>query len=228
MNADILCFDNWNILSAIANICIAILAFITYLYTRSQGKKQDKLRFEDVRARLSFSIIVWHDHYMLKVTNVGKETAYNIELNVSGSPISDNLFSFVKKVFANLLHTTICVEAGQSVFYLVSPTENASGSFGIDGQQQVGAKDIRAWLKKHDKEDIIITGKYNNRHIINERFCIRDYAQYGAFEHKEAIEEIADAILSRDPQDTNIQKNFQLIAEIIKKQPVGGIKSVRT
>lgn len=214
----VLCIIDWNALSAIANICIALLALFTYLYTRSQTKKQDEIRFEDVRARLSFSIVDWNNHYMLKITNVGKETAYNIELNVSGSPITENLISFVKEVFVNLRSTTICIEAGQSVFYLVSPTEKAKGLYGIEGQELVGAKDIQEWLGNHDKEKIIITGKYNNRHIIDESFCIRDYAQYGAFEHKEPIEEIADAIYSRDPNAKNIQKNIQVITEIIKKQ----------
>lgn len=215
---NILCVIDWNAISAIANICIALLALFTYLYTRSQAKKNEQLRFEDVRARLSFSIVDWHDYYMLKITNVGKETAYDIQLNISGTPISESLFSFVKDVFVNLRSTPICIESGQSVFYLVSPTEKAKGLYGIEGQEQIDAKEIQKWLENHDKEDIIITGKYNNRHDINESFCIRDYAQFGAFEHKEPIEEISDALYSRDPSDKNVQKNIQQITEIIKKQ----------
>ena len=184
----ILCCINWNAISAIANIAIALLALITYIYSRNQAKKQDALRFEDLRARLAFSIVDWHNHYMLKISNVGKETAYNVQLNVSGPPISENPFDLVKDVFARLRETTIIIESGQSVYYLISPTEKARGDYGIE-----------------------------DRFLIKDNISIRDYLQYGAFEHKNPLEEIADAMISRSPEDKNIQKNIQQITNFITK-----------
>lgn len=213
----ILCCINWNAISAIANIAIALLALITYIYSRNQAKKQDALRFEDLRARLAFSIVDWHNHYMLKISNVGKETAYNVQLNVSGPPISENPFDLVKDVFARLRETTIIIESGQSVYYLISPTEKARGDYGIEGGQQINSEDIIKWLRAHDKDNIIITGLYNDRFLIKDNISIRDYLQYGAFEHKNPLEEIADAMISRSPEDKNIQKNIQQITNFITK-----------
>ena len=214
----IICAFDWNALSAIANICIALLALFTYLYTRSQTKRQDELRHEDIRARLSFSVVEWNNLYMLKITNIGREAAYKIQLNVSGSPITENPIDLVKDVFARLRATTINIEAEQSVYYLVSPTESAQGEQGLEGGKQYDMKSIHEWLSTHDNESIYITGQYNNRYKIEEEFSIRDYLQFGAFEHKEPIEEIAEAIYSRDPKDKAIQKNIQFIKESLKNK----------
>lgn len=207
---------DWEFINAISNIVMAAIALISLLYSLYLGWTNRKQRQEDLRARLSISIVDWHNKYMLKVTNVGKETAYRVTLKVSGKPISENLYSFVREVFEKLSSISFCLEAGNSVFYLISPTEHWKKEEGI-GEDVRSWNEIIEWLKKYDDEDIVIRGSYCDRYEIREQFSIREFQLYGSFEHKEAFEEIADAFVSRDPKDKNIQKNMELIAKAMKK-----------
>lgn len=188
---------NWESINAISNIVMAGIALLSLLLSLYLGWNNRKQRREDVRARLYFSIIDWQDKYMLKITNVGKETAYKINIKVTGLPISENLYSFVRDVFQKLSSMYFCLEAGHSAFYLISPTERCKNEEGIEGMEIHYAPEIHAWLKKYDDKDIYISGHYCDRYKIREQFSIREFLLYGSFEHKEPLEEIADAIVSR-------------------------------
>lgn len=203
---------NWVAISAISNIVMAAIALISFLFSLYLGWRNRIQRQEDLRARLSISIVDWHNKYMLKVTNVGKETAYHVKLKVSGKPISDNLYSFVRGVFEKLSSISFCLEAGNSAFYLISPTEQSKKEEGI-GDDVRSWNEIIEWLKKYDDEDIVIRGSYCDRYVIKEQFSIREFQLYGSFEHKEALEEIADAIVSKDPNDRNIQHSLHNLAK---------------
>lgn len=208
--------NNWECINAISNIAIATIALASFLFSLHLGWKNRKQRQEDVRARLSISIVSWQNKYMLKVSNVGKETAYNVVLRVSGKPISENLYSFVKIVFDKLSRMYFCLEAGKSAYYLISPDEKCGDEEGIEGVETHSGKEIREWLKKYDDEDIAIMASYCDKYEINEKFSIREFLLYGSFDHKDALEEIADAIVSRDPNVKNVQKNLDLIAREIR------------
>lgn len=207
---------NWESINAISNIVMAAIAILSLSFSLYLGWNNWKQRREDVRARLYFSIIDWQNKYMLKITNVGKETAYKINIKVTGLPISENLYSFVRDVFQKLSSMYFCLEAGHSALYLISPTERCKNEEGIEGMEMHYAPEINAWLKKYDNEDIIIKGQYCERYIIDEQFSIREYLLYGSFERKDAVEEIADAFVSRDPSDNTIQKSISKIAKVFR------------
>ena len=219
-----ICCINWDAVSAISNIIMAIIAFGSLMFSFCLLYRDRKNRVEDIRARLSFSIVEWQDFYMLKISNVGKETAYNIILNVVGSPITDNPIELVQDVFKKLKKGTINIEAGKSVYYLISPSESAKEEQGLEGRKKCHMTDIRGWLNSQVNEPIIITGKYNNRYDVYERFTIRDFNQYGAFVVNDPLQSIADAIMSHDFDDRSIQKNIQIIAQEIKTKHNGKIE----
>ena len=209
---------NWDAVSAISNIVMAIIAFGSLVFSFYLLYRERKDRIEDIRARLSFSIVEWQDFYMLKIANVGKETAYGIKLNVTGPPITDNPIGLVRDVFKKLKNGTINIEAGNSVYYLISPSESAKEEQGLDGGKKYHMSDILGWLDSQVNEPIIITGKYNNRYDVQESFTIRDFNQYGAFVVNDPLQSIAEAIVSHDFDDKSIQKNIQIIAQEIKNK----------
>lgn len=206
---------NWNAINSISNIIIALIAFLSLIISLRVSWNYRKQRREDIRARLSFSIIEWQNKYMLKITNVGKETAYKINIKVTGSPISDNLYSFVRDVFNKLSSMYFCLEVGHSALYLISPTERCNNEEGFEGIEMHHAHEIHAWLNNYDDEDIIIKGQYCEKYEIDEHFSIREFLLYGSFERKNAVEEIADAFVSRDPSDNTIQKSICKIAKSV-------------
>ena len=206
---------NWTAIGAISNISVAFLALISICVSLYLNRKNSNQRKEEIRARLSLSIVNWKNMYMLKISNVGKETAYNVHLIVEGKPVVQNLFDFVRQTFEKLSKMSFCIEAGQSVFYLLSPDEHFKGHQGLEGGESISSSSILKWLQFHDNEDIIINGTYCDKYKINENFSIREFSLKGSFEHLDAIEEIADASLSRDPSDNYIQKSISAIAKAV-------------
>ena len=58
---------NWNAISAISNIVLAIIAIATLAFSILLMVKQNKQRKDEIRARLMFSFYHWKDLYFLKV-----------------------------------------------------------------------------------------------------------------------------------------------------------------
>lgn len=209
---------NYDLINTLSNIVLATIALLSLMLNFYLIYRERKNRIENVRARLYFSIADWNNKYMLKVSNVGKETAYHINLKVSGRPISENLYSFVIQVFDRLSDIVFSLEAGRSVYYLISPTERCGDEEGIKGIETHSGNEICEWLKKYEDEDIMVSGSYCDKYDIKETFSIREFLLYGSFEHKDALEEIADAFVSRNPSDKSIQKNIDVIAKAVKNK----------
>lgn len=208
---------NWDNINTIANIAMTVIALVSLALNFYLLRREKKLRNEDIRARLSISIVDWQGKYMLKVTNVGKETAYKIKLDVSGKSIEENLYSFVREAFAKLSKISFCLEVGQSAYYLISPDERCKGEEGLEGYETISSRDIIDWLKNYDNESIFVKGQYCDKYKIKEELSIREYLLYGSFEVKDPIQELADAFSSRDPKDKNIQKNIELLRQEVAK-----------
>ena len=193
-----------------AAIALASLAFSFYVLYRDR-----KQRIEDVRARINCSIVSWKDNYFLQIHNVGKETAYDIHIKVEGKPISENPYTHIKSVFAELPNKALVLSAGEKFHFMVSPGITHNRNMGI-GDDRHTSEEINDWLKQYDEEKIIISGIYN-KYKIDFSFSIRDNYPIGTFHVVDPLSEIAEAIASHDPKDKPIQKSIQkIVTEKIK------------
>lgn len=68
----LICCVNWEAVSAISNIVMATIAFMSLGVSFYLLHKERKQRIEDNRARIDFSIIKHRHGYYLCVENVGK------------------------------------------------------------------------------------------------------------------------------------------------------------
>ena len=84
-----LCVINWTAVSAIITAITALVAVIALWQNKQQLKEMRQQWLEDRRARLSFGIISNDGLFLLRITNVGKETAYNISMTLTGDPIDN-------------------------------------------------------------------------------------------------------------------------------------------
>ena len=210
MSSNLCCVD-WEAVSAISNIAMASIAFISLgvsIYLLFKDRKQ---RIEDVRARINCSIISWKDKYFLQIHNVGKETAYDIHIEVKGKPISENPYVLVKSIFLDLPNKALVLPAGEKLHFMISPgiTHNRTMEFGDDRHT---SEEVNNWLKQYDEEKISVLGIYNNKYKIDFSFSIRDIYPIGTFNVIDPLTEIAEAIASHDPKDKTIQKNLHKIA----------------
>ncbi len=210
MNIYLCCVD-WNVVSAISNIAMATIALVSLVFSFYLLYHDRKQRIEDVRARINCSIVFWKDNYFLKIENVGKETAYDIHVQVEGKPISDNPYDHVKSVFSSLPNKTLVLSAGEKLYFIISPGITHNRNMGI-GDDRHTSVEVNNWLKQYDEEKIIISGIYNDKYKIDFAFSIRDNYPIGAFHVVDPLSEIAEAIASHDPKDKTIQKSLQKIA----------------
>lgn len=220
-------FDSIN---AIGTFSMAVIALISLCLNFYLLYDQIKQRQEEKRAKLIFSIVEMRDMYFLKVTNIGKEIATNISLIVSGTPIDQNINSFIQNVYSILRSRTINIEFGASNYFPISPVERNKGTSGIEGCERHSAQEYLNWLENVDDTPIIINCVYhsayrNKEYKVLESFSIRDFLVRGSFIVNDAattaLEKIANAIGSNNPEDSTIQSSIQSIEKSFKNKENG-------
>ena len=90
-----MCCINWDAISSITSVIMMLVALITLWVTYQQRK-------EDTRARLTFEIVSWKNLFLLKISNIGKECAYNIRMQIDGEFIENHYSEEVKNAFSNI------------------------------------------------------------------------------------------------------------------------------
>ena len=209
---------NWEAVSAISNIVMAAIAFMSLGVSFYLLHKERKQRIEDNRARIDFSIIKHMHGYYLCVENVGKETAYDIKVYVSGLPIENNLYDFVKKVFVDLKDSSFVLKGGAKRYFYISPSI-MEYNIKLPWKEKRTKDEINNWLKEYDSKAITINGKYNNKYPIKERFTIRDFNILGTFQIPSSIESIAGVVSDMDTYTLNeIKDSLNNIADKIENK----------
>ena len=150
--------------------------------------------------------------------NVGKETAYDIKVYVSGLPIENNLYDFVKKVFVDLKDSSFVLKGGAKRYFYISPSI-MEYNIKLPWKEKRTKDEINNWLKEYDSKAITINGKYNNKYPIKERFTIRDFNILGTFQIPSSIESIAGVVSDMDTYTLNeIKDSLNNIADKIENK----------
>ena len=214
----LICCVNWEAVSAISNIVMAAIAFMSLGVSFYLLHKERKQRIEDNRARIDFSIIKHMHGYYLCVENVGKETAYDIKVYVSGLPIENNLYDFVKKVFVDLKDSSFVLKGGAKRYFYISPSI-MKYNIKLPWKEKKTKDEINNWLKEYEEKTITINGKYNNKYSIKESFTIRDFNILGTFQIPSPIESIAEAVSDMDTYTFNeIKDSLNIIADKLENK----------
>lgn len=207
---------NWEDLSAISNIVLATIAIATLAFSILLMVKQNKERKDEIRARLMFSYYHWKDLYFLIVENIGKETAYDIHLRVTGKPIKDSLYKNITGIFFDLASKKFAIPAGKSKYFLISPAVTKGADMGM-GDDHHSSKEVSEWLDQYGEEPIFIKGKYNNKYEIDESMSIKEHIVYGSFCVYEQFDWIAESLSEMSDNIVKVQKHLKVISDNIKK-----------
>lgn len=207
---------NWNAISAISNIVLAIIAVVTLAFSILLMVKQNKQRKDEIRARLMFSFFRWKDQYYLKVENIGKEPAYDINLIVTGKPVKDSLYKTIVDIFSDLATKKFAIPAGKSKYFLISPAVEMGADLKL-GSDRHSYVEIKEWLDQYGDEPIYIRGKYNNKYKIDESMSIKEHIVFGSFCVYEQYDWIAESLSDISGDIGKVQKHLKVISENIKK-----------
>ena len=158
---------NWDAISSIITAIMAIIAGATLWVSNKQ-------RREDLRARLTFEVISWEHLFLLKVTNIGQETAYNVQLNITGEPIEDNYSQNTRMAFEELKKRNIAMTPGRSLYFMLSDIYSTNSTHQIR-EEQFSSEQVNEWLNTHIDKNIYIKGSYCGKYEIDESFSMQDF-----------------------------------------------------
>lgn len=204
---------NWNVASCAISAIMAVLAGATLWVSYKQ-------RRDDLRARLSFEIISHDDMLLLKVSNIGKETTYNVQLKFTGKPITENFSLAIRKCFASLESKKIALVSGRSVYFLISYVYSSNKSFTI-ADENISNETVNKWLDKNINENIHVIGKYCDKYNIDETFSLNNYIGCRSLiiysPTESALREISKGISCKNNLHSPIQKRIEDIYYLMEK-----------
>lgn len=218
----VLCAINWTAVSAIITAITALVAVIALWQNKQQLKEMRQQWLEDRRARLSFGIISNDGLFLLRITNVGKETAYNISITLTGVLIDNHYSEAVKNSYVRLQNRPFAIEAGVSKYFYLSRIKSDMDSEITLYREKFMQRDINKWLDNNMDSPLHIAGTYCGRYSIEESFCISDFIMEGSMKIKDelvaSIEGIQKGLVLNNQQYMPIQKSLDVIAKKITKE----------
>ena len=174
-----ICFNlgtsiDWTAISAIATLLMTIATFVTIIYNRKQIKEIQRQWYEEHKARLLFSIVVYNGLFLLKVENAGTRPAYNIHLKINDSFLDKMLVKSSRARMINMFSKNLYMQPGRTIYCSISPTYGTDSLRTNDGLSY-SREQINNNLDILTKEPITLTGTYNNQEVINEEFTMDDF-----------------------------------------------------
>lgn len=217
MNID-LCTINWITISAIVTTIMAFIAGFA-LYKNGQQLKEIKRQWDETnRPRLVFSIVARQEMFLLKISNVGQQTASHIKLNFSHDFINDLLYKDIKNTFRKLQDKEFCIESGISKFFLISPIYDIKNYKISRTNENFTKEQINQWIDDNIQRRIEINGTYGDKYKIEETLSIDDYINSSMVIDDEltyAVKIIKNNLIVNNDQYYPIQKSLDIIARHI-------------
>lgn len=206
----------------------AAASFIMIVYTsmslRQNRKQLDEIKRqwnEERRARLVFSLAHKNDLIVLKVSNVGKEPAYNIKLRFSDEFIESLFVKYIRELYTSFTDKSFTIGASESKFFYLSGTWSAGRTHSFEQPKELieGTKFVE-WLNNHRDMPIAISGTYNDKYLVDEVLRLKDYF-FGSLIIKDdlanGINDIYKVLVESKNQYATIQKSLDAIATSIEK-----------
>lgn len=177
----ILCNNiNWTAVESIATAVSAILTLIMLGVSAWQIYVLKRQRIEDTRPRLNFSVVVWDGLFLLKIKNIGKETAYDIDINFGGDLLDNHYSKHLLDMFRKHEQRDFIMEAGKEIYITISRRYSTGCTITYKSadrkkQETFHSQQINDWLDQHINDKILISGKYCHKYKIKESFSITDF-----------------------------------------------------
>jgi len=204
---------NWDAVSSVTSVLMMIVAFFTLWVTYRQ-------RRDDLRARLSFEIVSWREMFMLKITNIGKECAYNIQIKFDGEFLDNHFSKEVKDNFIAVASKPFTMAAGRDLYYYLTPVYHSHGCSFTFGKDTFNNQIVNAWLDKNINSHLHISGKYCNKYSIEESLSISEFIVGKPFVVEDsqtiALEQISKGLSCKNDFHRPIQEKIDDIAKSLE------------
>lgn len=206
----------------------AAAAAIMIIYTAYSLRLNEKTLIEmkreweeERKARLYFSIEDRIGLILLKVTNVGKEPAYNIRLSFNNEFIDSILFNQIKEVYQTLPSKKFSLENGKAKYFYISPVYGKAFVEFKKTHETFTGTEVNNWLDKFKNVPIIIDATYGKGEREHAELKLDDFLISSLVvkdEVSEQLEKIAKGTVKSNDQIYTIQKSLDIIARHIEKK----------
>ena len=210
---------DWVAISSLLTFAMVIITVCTLWQNNKQLKEIKRQWSEQNRARLNISIVAKNNIFALKISNVGKSTAYGIDIKISQNFIDCLYSDYVKNTFEKLNNKKYILEAGNDKYIYISPVYGQS-SHTINNSENYSGEEINKWLDSNKNTPISITGVYCDLYKIDETFCIDDFIINSIIVNDAltvAIQNIKEGTVVQNNNYMPIQKSLDMIAKNIDK-----------
>lgn len=212
--------------TAVGTVLLAIAAFWTLRQNKKQLHVLQNQQHEDRRARLLFEIVAVDFYYCIKISNVGKEPAYNVHLKISGSFFDDHFSPEIKEVFESFDKESFCFAPGREAYIYLCPTkDDTPNNIHIIYGRHFSPNQINPWLEQHKHSLIKIEGQYCDRYDISESLTIESFTSDVFIKYENAstraLQQISKGISCRNDLHRPIQElvdNISKSVDIIQKK----------
>lgn len=205
---------DWNVVTSIFTTLMTFLAGATLWINY-------KWRRDDYRARLAFEIVSWNNLFLLKVTNIGKETCYNANLKISGKPIDEHFSEEIRNEFKGLNGIKLTLSPNRTLYFYLSPVYSQKGGTVRIGKEEYPWQKINNWLDNYIDRDIHIFGIYNNRYKIKESFSMKSFIGCKSIVVETpteiALQEISKGLVCKNSFHKTIQQSLEGINEKLER-----------
>ena len=189
-------------IGAIASFAMVFITWWTLIQNKKQLNELKRQWEEQNRARISFSITPNQLHYHLKITNIGKENAFNINMKFNDSFINNITDNTFQNYLKELQNNPFSLEAGCSKYLTICRGDGA----------------LLYWNNKC--QEIEIKGMYCNRYEINTKVPLGEYMLAGMVHNDELttiMGYMKKGIIVQNDLYMPIQKSLDMIAKKIDK-----------
>ena len=153
--------DIWKWLIVNSNVLMVILTCLTLIATIIIQIRIEKQRNEDIRARVHCSIVCDSLHTFLCLTNIGKRSAWNVQICINDDFIDTLPYHMENKVYLKALtENSIVIEPGEKIYYLLHSTHRLKN------------------LCNEKKLTIRISGKYCDAYKLNQAISLNEFINH--------------------------------------------------
>lgn len=195
---------DWNAISSIITLVALIIALISLRQNSKQLKEMKRQWDEENRPNINISIAISQAWFVLKISNIGKKDAFNINIKFNDEFIESIPDRNFKKGYLSLQSKPFFIEKGKSKYFMIDSCKETKNN----------------WKDKDGT--IVVTGTYCNKYTINETLDINEFIIESSLKVNDELttimEYIKQGLIVQNNGYMPIQKSLDAIAKKITSE----------
>lgn len=144
----------------------AIMIIFTYYSLKNNKETLNEMKREweeERKAQLIVAITANDRLIMIKVKNIGKMPAFNIQMTFNQEFIDSLFADNIRSIYSDLTEKRFLLEPGETKYFYLSPLHKQGRSVYYYDDKEYTQEQINKWLEQEVNVPIIVDATYNER-----------------------------------------------------------------